>query len=84
MAGPGLPDAPYLAIPHTSSRCSCKAPGTASLCRFRFWINNQSRMYLLEGTKPIQRLYQLGVGDVIQFAKLPDGKLVACGRRGTE
>ena len=52
--------------------------------RFRFWINNQSRMYLLEGTKPIQRLYQLGVGDVIQFAKLPDGKLVACGRRGTE
>ena len=29
--------------------------------KFRFWINNQSRMYLLEGTQDVQTRYGMQV-----------------------
>ena len=59
------------------------AYGNPVTLKYRYWINNQSRMYLLEGTQAIQKEYNLKPGDVIQFSKRPDGSLVLHGRRGT-
>ena len=50
----------------------------------RFWINNQSRMYLLEGAAELQKRYNLHVDDVMVFAHSPDGSLVVAGRPRTE
>eukprot|EP00803_Ostreobium_quekettii_P010604 evm.model.scf_3859.2 EVM.evm.TU.scf_3859.2 scf_3859:2896-7405(-) len=52
--------------------------------RFRFWINNQSRMYLLEGVSEMHQRYDLKVGDVMIFAHLPDSSLIVAGRPMTE
>lgn len=58
--------------------------GNPVVFKFRFWINNQSRMYLLEGTQKIRSAYHLGPGDVIQFGKNAAGNLIVAGRKGTK
>jgi hypothetical protein len=51
--------------------------------RYRFWINNASRMYLVEGTQDLQRRFRLSVGDVLMFAKHPESNTYyVCGRKG--
>ena len=57
--------------------------GNQVVFKFRFWINNQSRMYLLEGTQKVRNAYRLGPGDVIQFGKNTAGDLIVAGRKGT-
>lgn len=52
--------------------------------KFRFWINNQSRMYLMEGAGELHRAYEMAVGDVMVFAQKPDGQLVVAGRPPTK
>ncbi|GAB4814049.1 hypothetical protein N2152v2_001095 [Parachlorella kessleri] len=52
--------------------------------KFRFWINNQSRMYLLENTQEVQSKCKLQVGDVLVFGKLIDGTYIVTGRKGTK
>lgn len=47
--------------------------------KFRYWINNSSRMYLLEGTQKIQNKYSTKIGDVLTFARGPDSKLLVGG-----
>ncbi|KAK2977126.1 hypothetical protein RJ640_017650 [Escallonia rubra] len=45
--------------------------------QFRFWPNNNSRMYVLEGVTPCIQSMQLQAGDVVTFSRLePEGKLV--------
>ncbi len=44
--------------------------------KFRYWINNSSRMYLLEGTQKIQNKYSTKIGDVLAFARGTDSKLL--------
>ncbi|XVF27721.1 hypothetical protein REPUB_Repub14bG0133000 [Reevesia pubescens] len=45
--------------------------------QFRFWPNNNSRMYVLEGVTPCIQNMQLQAGDVVTFSRLePGGKLV--------
>lgn len=47
--------------------------------KFRYWINNSSRMYLLEGTQKIQNKYSIKIGDVLTFSRGADKKLlVSC------
>lgn len=48
--------------------------------KFRFWTNNQSRMYLIEGCAELLRKYKVTSGNVICFAKKADGTLVVAGR----
>ncbi|PWA51195.1 B3 DNA binding domain-containing protein [Artemisia annua] len=44
---------------------------------YRFWLNNNSRMYVLEGFAPCVRSMQLQAGDSVTFSRLePEGKLV--------
>lgn len=52
--------------------------------RYRFWINNTSRMYLIEGTQELQQQFRLTVGDVLMFAKDPSDIIYICGRKGTD
>lgn len=52
--------------------------------RFRFWINNSSRMYLIEGTQPLLNALKCNIGHVLMFAKLKDGGIIMCGRQGTK
>ncbi|GFR51387.1 hypothetical protein Agub_g13817 [Astrephomene gubernaculifera] len=52
--------------------------------KWRFWVNNSSRMYLLEGAGELHRNYGLEVGDVMVFAQKPDGSLVVAGRSGNK
>ena len=49
--------------------------------RFRYWVNNNSRMYILEGVGPLLKLFKLSVGDVLIFGKDEDDHLVICGRK---
>ena len=58
--------------------------GNQIVFKYRFWSNNQSRMYLLEGTQKIRGVYHLGPGDVIQFGKNAAGDLIVAGRKGTK
>ncbi|XP_034211486.1 B3 domain-containing protein Os07g0563300 isoform X2 [Prunus dulcis] len=45
--------------------------------QFRFWPNNNSRMYVLEGVTPCIQSMQLQAGDIVTFSRLePEGKLV--------
>ncbi|KAL3519658.1 hypothetical protein ACH5RR_017807 [Cinchona calisaya] len=45
--------------------------------QFRFWPNNNSRMYVLEGITPCIQSMQLQAGDVVTFSRIePEGKLV--------
>ncbi|GFH30155.1 TF-B3 domain-containing protein, partial [Haematococcus lacustris] len=52
--------------------------------KFRFWINNQSRMYLLEGAGELHRQFHMSVGDVMVFAQRLDRTLVVAGRPATK
>lgn len=45
--------------------------------QFRFWPNNNSRMYVLEGVTPCIQSMQLQAGDIVTFSRIePEGKLV--------
>ncbi|XP_061366783.1 B3 domain-containing transcription repressor VAL1 isoform X2 [Gastrolobium bilobum] len=45
--------------------------------QFRFWPNNNSRMYVLEGVTPCIQSMQLCAGDTVTFSRIdPGGKLV--------
>ncbi|GBF88542.1 hypothetical protein Rsub_01257 [Raphidocelis subcapitata] len=61
------------------------ADGDLHSLKWRFWINNQSRMYLLEGTAPLQHRYHLKMGDVLVFAQKDDRDktIVLAGRPAT-
>lgn len=50
--------------------------------QFRFWPNNNSRMYVLEGVTPCIQSMSLQAGDTVTFSRLdPGGKLVMGYRR---
>ncbi|XP_038694706.1 B3 domain-containing transcription repressor VAL1-like [Tripterygium wilfordii] len=52
--------------------------------QFRFWPNNNSRMYVLEGVTPCIQSMQLRAGDTVIFSRLdPGGKLVMGFRKET-
>ncbi|XP_074267800.1 B3 domain-containing transcription repressor VAL1-like isoform X2 [Silene latifolia] len=45
--------------------------------QFRFWPNNNSRMYVLEGVTPCIQAMELQAGDTVTFSRIdPGGKLV--------
>ncbi|KAG6680848.1 hypothetical protein I3842_13G062900 [Carya illinoinensis] len=45
--------------------------------QFRFWPNNNSRMYVLEGVTPCIQSMELRAGDTVTFSRIdPGGKLV--------
>ncbi|XP_010558872.1 PREDICTED: B3 domain-containing transcription repressor VAL1-like [Tarenaya hassleriana] len=45
--------------------------------QFRFWPNNNSRMYVLEGVTPCMQSMKLKAGDTVTFSRIdPGGKLV--------
>ncbi|OIW19039.1 hypothetical protein TanjilG_10600 [Lupinus angustifolius] len=51
--------------------------------QFRFWPNNNSRMYVLEGVTPCIQSMQLQAGDTVTFSRMdPEGKLVMGFRKG--
>ncbi|KAI3975466.1 hypothetical protein MKX01_004196 [Papaver californicum] len=53
------------------------AKGKDWLFQFRFWPNNNSRMYVLEGVTPCIQSMQLQAGDTVTFSRIdPEGKLV--------
>lgn len=58
--------------------------GTTRGLRFRFWVNNNSRMYIVEGTLQLLKTFKLNVGDVLMFAKDTSGQIFVCGRKGTK
>ena len=64
-------------------RCCCCCCCCCCTC-FRFWINNQSRMYLLEGTADLQHHLHLKMGDVLIFAQKEDSTIVLAGRPPTK
>ncbi|CAK9139870.1 unnamed protein product [Ilex paraguariensis] len=52
--------------------------------QFRFWPNNNSRMYVLEGITPCIQSMQLRAGDTVTFSRIdPEGKLVMGCRKAT-
>ncbi|KAK4355943.1 hypothetical protein RND71_024914 [Anisodus tanguticus] len=52
--------------------------------QFRFWPNNNSRMYVLEGVTPCIQNMQLQAGDTVIFSRIdPGGKLVMGFRKAT-
>lgn len=51
--------------------------GKEWLFQFRFWPNNNSRMYVLEGVTPCIQSMQLQAGDTVMFSRIdPEGKLL--------
>ncbi|KAJ8630779.1 hypothetical protein MRB53_024102 [Persea americana] len=53
------------------------AKGKDWLFQFRFWPNNNSRMYVLEGVTPCIQSMQLQAGDIVTFSRIdPEGKLL--------
>ncbi|XP_068668274.1 B3 domain-containing protein Os07g0563300-like isoform X2 [Aristolochia californica] len=53
------------------------AKGKEWVFQFRFWPNNNSRMYVLEGVTPCIQSMQLQAGDTVTFSRMePEGKLV--------
>lgn len=51
--------------------------GKEWLFQFRFWPNNNSRMYVLEGVTPCIQSMQLKAGDTVTFSRMePEGKLL--------
>lgn len=57
--------------------------GKIKYFKYRFWINNSSRMYIIEGTQELQRMFKLNVGDVLMFAKDTSSTIFVAGRKGT-
>ncbi|XP_073291628.1 B3 domain-containing transcription repressor VAL1-like isoform X3 [Primulina huaijiensis] len=52
--------------------------------QFRFWPNNNSRMYVLEGVTPCIQNMQVQAGDVVTFSRIdPGGQLVIGYRKAT-
>ncbi|MEW5299372.1 MAG: hypothetical protein WDW38_004601 [Sanguina aurantia] len=51
--------------------------------KWRYWVNNQSRMYLLEGASQLHTAYTMAVGDIMVFAQRPDKSLLVAGRPPT-
>ncbi|XP_020275278.1 B3 domain-containing protein Os07g0679700-like isoform X1 [Asparagus officinalis] len=52
--------------------------------QFRFWPNNNSRMYVLEGVTPCIQSLQLQAGDTVTFSRMdPEGKLIMGFRKAT-
>ncbi|KAF3331842.1 B3 domain-containing protein [Carex littledalei] len=52
--------------------------------QFRFWPNNNSRMYVLEGVTPCIQSLQLQAGDTVTFSRIePGGKLLMGFRKAT-
>ncbi|KAI3461728.1 hypothetical protein Pfo_018391 [Paulownia fortunei] len=52
--------------------------------QFRFWPNNNSRMYVLEGVTPCIQNMQLQAGDTVIFSRIdPGGQLVIGCRKAT-
>ncbi|KAI4353546.1 hypothetical protein L6164_002487 [Bauhinia variegata] len=52
--------------------------------QFRFWPNNNSRMYVLEGVTPCIQSMQLQAGDTVTFSRMdPEGKLIMGFRKAT-
>ncbi|XP_019430570.1 PREDICTED: B3 domain-containing transcription repressor VAL1-like isoform X2 [Lupinus angustifolius] len=52
--------------------------------QFRFWPNNNSRMYVLEGVTPCIQAMQLCAGDTVTFNRIdPGGKLVVGFRKAS-
>ncbi|KAF5186556.1 B3 domain-containing protein [Thalictrum thalictroides] len=61
------------------------AKGSEWVFQFRFWPNNNSRMYVLEGVTPCIQNMSLQAGDIVTFSRLdPDGKLVMGSRKPSE
>ncbi|XP_073044570.1 B3 domain-containing transcription repressor VAL2-like isoform X2 [Primulina eburnea] len=51
--------------------------GNEWVFQFRFWPNNNSRMYVLEGVTPCIQSMQLQAGDTVTFSRIePEGKLL--------
>ncbi|CAL5336719.1 unnamed protein product [Camellia sinensis] len=44
--------------------------GKEWMFQFRFWPNNNSRMYVLEGVTPCIQSMQLQAGDVVTFSRI--------------
>ncbi|KAJ1291438.1 hypothetical protein BS78_02G315600 [Paspalum vaginatum] len=60
------------------------ASGKEWIFQFRFWPNNNSRMYVLEGVTPCIQSMQLQAGDTVTFSRIdPEGKLVMGFRKAT-
>ncbi|PWA47429.1 hypothetical protein CTI12_AA499760 [Artemisia annua] len=56
--------------------------GKEWLFQFRFWPNNNSRMYVLEGVTPCIQSMQLKAGDTVTFSRMePEGKLLMGSRK---
>lgn len=51
--------------------------------KYRWWPNNNSKMYLLEGIQPFIRTAGLQAGDVFVFAVCPRGQFQVGGRKGS-
>ncbi|KAL0435103.1 UNVERIFIED_CONTAM: B3 domain-containing transcription repressor VAL1 [Sesamum radiatum] len=52
--------------------------------QFRFWPNNNSRMYVLEGVTPCIQNMQVQAGDTVTFSRIdPGGQLVIGCRKAT-
>ncbi|PIA29049.1 hypothetical protein AQUCO_06300016v1 [Aquilegia coerulea] len=61
------------------------AKGSEWVFQFRFWPNNNSRMYVLEGVTPCIQNMSLQAGDIVTFSRLdPDGKLVMGSRKPSD
>lgn len=53
------------------------ANGKDWVFQFRFWPNNNSRMYVLEGVTPYIQSMQLQAGDTVTFSQLePEGQII--------
>ncbi|KAL4189964.1 hypothetical protein AMTRI_Chr08g209650 [Amborella trichopoda] len=60
------------------------AKGKEWVFQFRFWPNNNSRMYVLEGVTPCIQSMQLQAGDTVTFSRIdPERKLVMGFRKAT-
>ncbi|KAK1312287.1 hypothetical protein QJS10_CPA07g01319 [Acorus calamus] len=60
------------------------AKGKDWVFQFRFWPNNNSRMYVLEGVTPCIQSMQLQAGDTVTFSRIdPEGKLLMGFRKAT-
>ncbi|XP_078436033.1 B3 domain-containing protein Os07g0679700-like [Wolffia australiana] len=60
------------------------AKGRDWVFQFRFWPNNNSRMYVLEGVTSCIQSMQLQAGDTVTFSRIePEGKLLMGFRKAT-
>uniref|UniRef100_F6GUB3 B3 domain-containing transcription repressor VAL1 n=1 Tax=Vitis vinifera TaxID=29760 RepID=F6GUB3_VITVI len=57
------------------------AKGTEWTFQFRFWPNNNSRMYVLEGVTPCIQSMQLRAGDTVIFSRIDPGNKLVIGCR---